>query len=113
MTPPREGLLQRFPSLDAWLAVAGLIVIMFVAMWVDRAPITCALRPETARPLDLTRTLDREHLARERAEVDRVSRRIAGPPTASTGERMQFDRCEAALLQELSVRHSLSPDDLR
>lgn len=113
MTSPPAGLRQRFPSLDVWLTGAGLVGVMFVAMWADRAPSNCTLRPEAARPLNLTRVLDREHLARELAEVERVSRRVAGPPTASAGEQVQFDRCEAALLQELQARHGLSPDDLR
>jgi hypothetical protein len=83
---------------------------MVIVMWVQR-PVGCTLPPEAARRLVLTRETDREHLANDLAAVERVARRY----TASTGKVDQsgFLTCQAALIEQISTTHGISPDRLR
>ena len=91
-------------------AEASLLGAMLIVMWVQR-PVGCTLAPEARRRLVLTRETDREHLANDIASVERIARRYTA--STGTGDQSGFLACKAALIEQLSTMHEVSPDRLR
>lgn len=105
---------MRLPALfDVWMLGAVLVAVMGVAMWADRAPVTCTMRPELVRALYLTRGADREHLARDLNERDRIVGRIAGAATSVTDRQQLADACEASLVQQIMTTHGVTAAQIR
>jgi hypothetical protein len=92
---------------------AGLMVWMVAVMWAQHPAGSCALSPESNRPLVLSRQTDREHLATDVAAADRVARRYMRAAEDTSQEQNRFLECEAILVQQIATRHGLSPDQVR
>ena len=78
-----------------------------VAMWAAQPPSGCAMRLEPRRHLDLARTVDREHLAADLAEIERIVRRHTALPDGN-GEA-----CHAGLVRQIMTTHDLTPAQVR
>ena len=94
---------------------AATLILTVVAMWATQPPAGCAMKPEPRRHLDLDRTVDREHLATDLAESDRVSRRWAAPsePAAAGGSRepagdVDAASCHARLVRQIMTIHDVT-----
>jgi hypothetical protein len=101
----------------AWLelssAVVGLMIAMFVVMWAQRPASTCTLSPEAPRVLMLNRETDREHLATDLASAARIARRYDASAANPAQRPPPFLDCEATLVQQIAIRHGLSPEHVR
>ena len=91
------------------------LVLTVAAMWAAQPPSGCTMRSEPHRHLNLDRTVDREHLATDLAESERVARRYAAPPepTASgrTGEpaiHADTESCHAGLVRQIMTTHDVT-----
>src|SRR6476620_9590532 len=73
------------PWIELSAAGAGLIAVMFFAMWARAAPPVCARFPETPRRVELSWDVDREHLANDLAAADRIARRYAAASPHADG----------------------------
>jgi hypothetical protein len=98
-------------ELPAFAAI--LLAVMILVMWAQRPGTGCALRPEAARQLVLSRQLDREHLEADLATVDRVARRHVRALAGASDQQTRFLECEATLIDGLATTHGLSPDRIR
>ena len=99
--------------LELSLAAAGLLIGMVVVMWVQRPEASCTLSREAPRHLVLSRETDREHLAADVASADRIARRYMLSKVNLDEQHARLADCEAALVQQIAVRHGLSTDDVR
>jgi hypothetical protein len=79
------------------------LVVTVVAMWAAQPPSGCVMQPEPRRHLNLDRTVDREHLATDLAQSERIARRYAADPDAD-GES-----CRAGLVRQIMTTHDLTP----
>jgi hypothetical protein len=73
------------------------------------------MRSEPRRHLDLDRTVDREHLATDLAESERIARRYSAQrePTASGGTRepaihADAESCHAGLVRQIMAAHDVT-----
>jgi hypothetical protein len=83
---------------------AGVALVLTVAaMWAAQPSSGCAMRSEPHRHLNLDRTVDREHLATDLAESERIARRYAAQPEAD-GES-----CRAELIRQIMAAHDVTP----
>jgi hypothetical protein len=125
--PRREGdaaagqlpwsLLELMNPHAAWyelsLVAGGLMAVMLVAMWAQRADASCTLSQEATRVLVLSRETDREHLATDLASAARIARRYMLSTVDPAEQRTRLVDCQAALVQQIATRHGLSPDRVR
>jgi hypothetical protein len=81
----------------------GALVLTIVAMWAAQPPSGCTMRSEPRRHLNLDRTVDREHLATDLAESERIARRYSAQPDAN-GES-----CRAGLVRQIMATHDVTP----
>ena len=95
------------------------LILTVVAMWATQPPAGCAMQPEPRRHLDLDRTVDREHLATDLADSDRVSRRWAAQqePAASDVSRapavaVDAESCHARLVRQIMTTHDVTPSQV-
>ena len=72
-------------------------------MWATQPPAGCAMRSEPRRHLNLDRTVDREHLATDLAESERIARRYSAQPDGN-GE----SSCHAGLVRQIMTTHDLT-----
>jgi hypothetical protein len=88
------------------------LVLTVAAMWAAQPPSGCTMRAEPQRHLNLDRTVDREHLATDLAESERVARRYAArpQPTASGEPAIQpeTESCHAALVRQIMTAHDVT-----
>src|SRR6185436_4683539 len=91
----------------------GLMIVMFVAMWAQRADESCTLSLEGLRVLVLSRETDREHLATDLASAARIARRYMLSTANAAEQHTRFADCEPTLFQQIAARHGLSPDSVR
>jgi hypothetical protein len=92
------------------------LVLTVAAMWAAQPPAGCTMPPEPRRHLNLDRTVDREHLATDLAESERVARRYAAQPgpTASGGTvapaiHLDAESCRAGLVRQIMATHDVTP----
>jgi hypothetical protein len=79
------------------------LILTVVAMWAAQPPSGCAMRSEPRRHLNLDRTVDREHLATDLAEVERIARR------SSTRPEGNGETCHAELVRQIMATHQVTP----
>jgi len=95
------------------------ITVMTVGMWATRPSPACVMPTEPRRHIDLTRTVDREHLAADVLEAERIARRYAAALAADPGERPSPapltlpEQCQTALVNQIATAHDLSVDQVR
>jgi hypothetical protein len=82
------------------------LVLTVAAMWAAQPPSGCAMRSEPHRHLSLDRTVDREHLATDLAESERVARRFSAQP--ETDGRS----CRDELIRQIMTTHDVTPDQV-
>jgi len=74
---------------------------------------------EPRRHIDLARTVDREHLAADVLESERIARRYAAALAADPSERRSSatlprpEQCQAALVDQIAATHDLPADRVR
>ena len=93
---------------------------MTIGMWATRPAPECAMPEEPRRHISLARTVDREHLAADVLESERIARRyaaaLAAAPTDGrsplTPEALA-DQCQAALLSQIATAHDVTSDQVR
>jgi hypothetical protein len=100
------------PWIELSAAGAGLIAVMFFAMWARAAPPVCARFPETPRRVELSWDVDREHLANDLAAADRIARRYAAASPHADGRQALFLECHDSLLQQIASTHGVSLQQL-
>ena len=61
------------------------------------------MRSEPHRHLNLDRTVDREHLATDLAESERIARRYAAQPEGDD------ESCRAELVRQIMAAHDVTP----
>jgi hypothetical protein len=113
---PRAASVKAPPSnrrLDLWVLGIVLTAVMLLVMWAQNPAITCAMPREAAQRLILTRQIDREHLARDRAEAVRIERRFADSQAGLPARQDDVNACEATLAREIVVMHGVTPDQAR
>jgi hypothetical protein len=98
------------PALELTLTAAALLLVMVLVMWAQAPTADCVMRPEAARQLVLTRTIDREHLASDLASAERVVRRHAVAASESGEPHSGSSRCEDTLFEAVAERHGLTAD---
>jgi hypothetical protein len=87
------------------------------AMWATRPPPACEMPLESHRHLDLTRVVDREHLATDISDSERIARRYiahlsSAPPGVSPGPAAQpftADQCVLRLHEQIMTGHEVAP----
>jgi hypothetical protein len=100
------------------------ILIMLLAMWATRPDSSCVLTREPHRRLALGRAVDSEHLASDVREIERIARRYAAAPIATTqspggdpprtsGLDDTVRQCEATLAGQLMTTHDVTADQVR
>jgi|SRR5579871_6595159 len=94
------------------VAVA-LMVIMVVAMWIDRPGERCVWPVEGSSRLLLSRAIDREHLATDLASADRIARRYMLAAGDRNQDQTRFIACEATLVQAIATGHQVSTAQVR
>jgi hypothetical protein len=95
------------------LVAGGLMVVMLGAMWAQRPDASCTLSVEAPRVLVLSRETDREHLATDLASSARIARRYMLATEDPAAQHTRVVNCEAALVQQIVIRHGLSPELVR
>jgi hypothetical protein len=113
--------LIRVP-LAAKIAALG-ITVMTIGMWATRPAPVCVMPAEPRRHIDLTRTVDREHLAADVLESERIARRYAAalaaspsdglPPPTLTRPEALAEQCQAAIVGQIATAHDLTADQVR
>jgi hypothetical protein len=86
--------------------MAALMVGMLLVMWAE-TPSGCEWPGEAPRQLVLTRSLDREHLARDLASATRIARRYAASTPDNGNRGGRASECEAALIGQIRSSHGL------
>lgn len=100
-------------GLELTLTTAALLLMMWLVMWAQAPTADCAMQPEVAaRRLVLTRTLDREHLARDLASAGRAVRRHEHTVSES-GKLHSGSTCEDTLFEAIAQKHGLTADVVR
>ena len=90
------------------------LVLTVAAMWAAQPPSGCTMRAEPHRRLNLDRTVDREHLATDLAEAERVARRYAAPPETASGRTgapaidADTGSCHAGLVRQIMTTHDVT-----
>jgi hypothetical protein len=103
----------RGSGLELSAIAAGLMIITFVAMWIQRPDASCTLAVEGRRTLDLTRAIDREHLATDLAAADRIARGSVLRSDDRDQQQARYIECDDTLVREIAARHRLSLAEVR
>jgi hypothetical protein len=78
------------------------LVLTVVAMWATQPAAGCAMRSESRRHLNLDRIVDREHLATDLAESERIARRYSTQPGGDS------ESCHAELVRQIMTTHEVT-----
>ena len=91
------------------------LVLTVAAMWAAQPPSGCTMQSEPHRHLNLDRTVDREHLATDLAQSERIARRYAAQskPAASGGTdepaiQADTESCRAGLVRQIMTMHDVT-----
>ena len=96
----------------------GAIVMfgMIVAMWATRPSASCEMPLEPHRHLDMGHIVDREHLATDVSDSQRIARRYADHLAAApagqrepTSQTLGADQCLARLHGQIMALHDVTP----
>jgi len=103
--------------LAAQIAAFG-ITVMTIGMWATQPAPVCAMPAEPSRHIDLARTVDREHLAADVRESERIARRYAAALAATPSDghsqpEVLAEPCQAALVDQIATAHDLTADQVR
>ena len=108
--------------LAAQIGALGMTV-MTIGMWATRPAPACVMPAEPRRHINLARTVDREHLAADVLESERIARRYAAalakaptdgrsPLTLPRPEALA-EQCQAALVGQIATAHDVTADQVR
>jgi hypothetical protein len=93
---------------------------MTIGMWATRPAPECVMPAEPRRHLNLARTVDREHLAADVLESERIARRYSAALAAAadgqsllTRPEALADQCQAALVGQIAAAHNVTADQVR
>lgn len=99
------------------------MTVMTLGMWATRPAPTCVMPAEPRRHINLARTVDREHLAADVLESERIARRYAAALAATpTDGRSSLtlpraealaEQCQAALAGQIAAAHDVTVDQVR
>ena len=97
------------------------ITVMTIGMWATRPAPECVMPAEPRRHINLARIVDREHLAADVLESERIARRYAAALAAAPADRQSLltrpgalaDRCQAALIGQIAAAHDVTADQVR
>ena len=77
------------------------------------------MTPEARRHLNLDRTVDREHLATDLAESERIARRYAAQPEPAASDvtreaaiHADGESCHASLVRQIMTTHDVTPAEM-
>jgi len=97
------------------------VTIMTIGMWATRPAPECVMPAEPRRHINLARTVDREHLAADVLESERIARRYSAALAAAPADGQSLltrpealaDQCRAALVAQIAAAHNVSADQVR
>jgi len=104
---------QGGPGFELSVVAVGLMVVMIVVMWIQRPAANCTLPFEAPRTLALSRDVDRDHLAADRASADRIARGYMASGANPAERQGRFVECEGTLLAQIAARHRVSSNQVR
>jgi hypothetical protein len=111
--------LIRVP-LAARIGALGMTV-MIIGMWATRPASECVMPAEPRRHINLARIVDREHLAADVLESERIARRYSAALAAAPADSQSLltrpetlaDQCQAALVGQIAAAHNVTADQVR
>jgi hypothetical protein len=112
-SPIVQGGRARAPWTKVSLVGVSLLGAALLAMWTEQGPPRCAASFEAPRQLQLSRTVDREHLAADSASATRTARRYIASDAATAPRQQRFLECEALLVHGIATTHGVSVDQVR
>ena len=97
------------------------MTVMIIGMWATRPAPECVMPAEPRRHINLARIVDREHLAADVLESERIARRYSAALAAAATEKLSLltrpgdlaDQCQAALVAQIATAHNVTADQVR